>query len=155
MLKRIAFVVIFFISFIGNTQTTTDYKEIEETIKTFFEGFHKQDSLMMKSVLFEYAQLQTVGFNKESNLVIINEESIPKFLKSIVSTPKEITLKEIIHDYKIQSDGLLGTAWTPYSFLINDKLSHCGTNNFQLVKTEEGWKILSILDTRKREGCPD
>jgi len=155
MIKRIAFVTIIFISFIGNAQTKTDYSEIEETIKTFFEGFHKQDSLLMKSVLFDNAQLQTVGFDKESNRVIISEESIPKFLKSIVSTPKEFTFKEIIHDFKIQSDGLLGTAWTPYSFLINDNLSHCGTNSFQLVKTEEGWKIFSILDTRKREGCKD
>jgi hypothetical protein len=110
---------------------------------------------MMKSVLFENAQLQTVGFDKESNLVIISEESIPKFLKSIVSIPKEMTFKEIIHDYLIQSDGLLGIAWTPYSFIINDNLSHCGNNSFQLVKTEEGWKIFSIVDTRKREGCTD
>jgi len=155
MIKRIAVVAIIFISFIGNTQTNSDYSEIEQTIRTFFEGFHKQDSLMMKSVLFENAQLQTVGFDKESNLVIISEESIPKFLKSIVSIPKEMTFKEIIHDYLIQSDGLLGIAWTPYSFIINDNLSHCGNNSFQLVKTEEGWKIFSIVDTRKREGCTD
>jgi hypothetical protein len=155
MIKPIAVVAIIFISFIGNTQTNSDHSEIEQAIRTFFEGFHKQDSLMMKSVLFENAQLQTVGFDKESNLVIINEESIPKFLNSIVSIPKEMTFKEIIHDYLIQSDGVLGTAWTPYSFIINDNLSHCGNNSFQLVKTEEGWKIFSIVDTRKKDGCPD
>ena len=154
MLKRIAFIAIVFISITGITQTNTEHLEIEQTIRTFFEGFHNQDTIMMKSVLFEQVHLQTIGFNNESHLVKITEESIPKFLKSIVSIPKEVSFEEVIHDYSIQSDGLLGTAWTSYIFILNNIPSHCGSNSFQLVKTEEGWKIFSITDTRKREGCP-
>jgi hypothetical protein len=155
MIKRIAFVTLIFVSLTGKTQTNTDHLEIEQAVKTFFEGFHKQDSLMMKSVLFETARIQTIGLKKEGNQVKIDNEPISQFLKSIVSIPKEVSFREEIHGYSIQSDGLLATAWTPYSFYINESLSHCGTNNFQLVKEEGSWKIFSIVDTRKREDCRD
>ena len=29
----------------------------------------------------------------------------------------------------------------PYDFWIDGKLSHCGTDAFDLIKTEEGWKL--------------
>jgi len=31
--------------------------------------------------------------------------------------------------------------WAPYDFWIDGKLSHCGTDAFDLIKTEDGWKI--------------
>lgn len=155
MKKFLILGVVFFICNFGKSQSITENTEIEQTIRTLFDGFHKQDSLILQSVLFESAQLQTIGRNSENSLVNINEQSITEFIKSIVSIPKDVTFKEEIHSYGIQSDGLLATVWTPYSFYINGNLSHCGTNNFQLLKTENGWKIFSIVDTRKREGCID
>ena len=44
-------------------------------------------------------------------------------------------------------------AWTPYSFFLNDTFSHCGVNNFQLLKKEGEWKIIYLIDTRRKEGC--
>lgn len=155
MNKQFALILTLLVCLSGYTQQTADESEIEQTIRAFFDGFHKQDSLMMKSVLFETAHLQTIGFKTAGNEVIIEHQSISKFLKSIVSIPKEVVFREEIHDYVIHNDGLLATAWTPYSFYINKSLSHCGSNNFQLVKVDGTWKIFSIVDTRKREGCTD
>ena len=36
---------------------------------------------------------------------------------------------------------LIATVWTPYDFWIDGKFSHCGIDAFDLVKTDEGWKI--------------
>jgi hypothetical protein len=155
MNKQFALILTLLVCFSGYSQHNSDELEIEQAIRTFFEGFHKQDSLIMQSVLFETAHLQTIGFKKESNEVKIEQESVSQFLKSIVSIPKEVSFREEIHGYSIQSDGLLATAWTPYSFYINESLSHFGANNFQLVKEEGKWKIFSIVDTRKREDCTD
>ena len=30
---------------------------------------------------------------------------------------------------------------TPYDFWIDGKFSHCGIDAFDLIKTEEGWKL--------------
>ena len=43
--------------------------------------------------------------------------------------------------------------WVPYKFYLNGMLSHCGANSIQLIKEEEGWKIISLLDTRRKNNC--
>ena len=106
----------------------------------------------MLSVLFKQAQIQTIKKSPDNNMFIESEE-IETFIKSITSIPESVNFKEVIHDYQIKSDGVLATVWTPYSFFVNDTLSHCGTNNFQLIKENGNWKIISIIDTRKKENC--
>jgi hypothetical protein len=34
-----------------------------------------------------------------------------------------------------------------YTFHLGDKLSHCGTNTFNLVRNETGWKIANAAST--------
>ena len=63
--------------------------------------------------------------------------------------------KEYYNRYsKFNIDGKLAQVWVPYHFYLNGMLSHCGANSFQLMKENEDWKIISILDTR-RKNCAD
>jgi hypothetical protein len=50
--------------------------------------------------------------------------------------------------------GSIAVVWTPYDFWIDGKFSHCGVDAFMLAKLADGWKIVSLADTRRREGCP-
>ena len=36
---------------------------------------------------------------------------------------------------------------------LGQTFSHCGVDSVQLLKTADGWKIMSIADTYVREGC--
>ncbi len=47
----------------------------------------------------------------------------------------------------------MANAWTPYEFWYNGNFSHCGVNSFQLIKKDEKWKIIYLVDTRRKEGC--
>ncbi|MDH3297119.1 MAG: hypothetical protein OEM96_02405, partial [Gemmatimonadota bacterium] len=47
----------------------------------------------------------------------------------------------------------LVTVLTPYEFYLNGKLSHCGVDVFLIALTGDGWKIVSLVDTRRRAGC--
>ena len=49
--------------------------------------------------------------------------------------------------------GTLATVWADYDFHFGKTFSHCGVDAVQLLKTAEGWKIVSIADTFVREGC--
>jgi hypothetical protein len=40
-----------------------------------------------------------------------------------------------------------------YGFFLGDQFSHCGVNSFQLVRTEDGWKTIHLIDTRQQAGC--
>jgi hypothetical protein len=50
-------------------------------------------------------------------------------------------------------DGSLAAVWVDYAFYLNNTFSHCGVDSFHLVKTEEGWKIFNLVDTRRKSDC--
>jgi len=126
--------------------------EVKNSIELFFDGFHNQDSTVIKSTTSPGIIMQTIGLDKEGASVVKTSE-FHNFLKSIVSIPDTTKFQEKLLSYQIQIDGRMANAWTPYEFWINDTLSHCGVNSFQLHKQDGDWKIIYIIDTRRREDC--
>jgi hypothetical protein len=51
------------------------------------------------------------------------------------------TMRERIWNPEVRIHGLIATVTAPYDFWIDGKLSHCGVDAFDLIKTEEGWKL--------------
>ena len=45
--------------------------------------------------------------------------------------------------------------WAPYDFHLNGEFTHCGVDTVSLVKTDEGWKAVSLTYTVETEGCPE
>ncbi|MEQ3654435.1 MAG: nuclear transport factor 2 family protein [Dokdonia sp.] len=132
--------------------SSPEEEKVQALVETFFEGFHKQDSMLIKKVVHENVLMQSIGKNQIGEIVL-SKEDFSGFLSSICSIPETTSFEERIHDYKIQMDGKMANVWTPYSFYINGNLSHCGTNSFQLFKRNGVWKIFYIVDTRDRSGC--
>ncbi|HET8838471.1 MAG TPA: nuclear transport factor 2 family protein [Flavobacteriaceae bacterium] len=125
----------------------------ENSVKLFFEAFHDQDTTAMRSLTYGEISLQSIGKDKMGTAQI-SSESFDDFLKSMATIPKTVVFQEKIDSYETKIDDSLAHVWTPYSFFLNGKLSHCGVNSFQLFKFEGDWKIISILDTRRRN-CGD
>lgn len=143
MKKLILFIVLFFTFTIHGQKN-----EIEHTIKLFFEGFHQRDTIKLKSVCSENLVLHSISESERGNKFSV--EKAADFYKSIASIPTTMKFEEKILDYKIQIDGTMAHVWTPYEFYVNDKLSHSGVNSFQLYKENEVWKVVYILDTRRK-----
>ena len=96
--------------------------------------------------------MQSIGKNKEG-VVKLNQSDFAQFVKSIGSIPKDKTFEEKLLGFNIQVDGAMANAWTPYEFWFDGNFSHCGVNSFQLMKVKEDWKIIYLVDTRRREDC--
>ena len=133
-------------------QQNSEAEALRKTVDTFFEGFHMQDSLKIRSVMADSVIMQSIGKSKEGETVIHNED-FGNFLKSIVSIPSGTSFKEKLHSYEIRVEGNMANVWTPYSFYFDGKFSHCGVNSFQLLKEEGSWKIFYLVDTRRKDGC--
>jgi hypothetical protein len=139
--------------FLGSSQAqSVEETKVKQTIERFFEGFHKQDSLLIKLEIHKDLKLQSIGKNREGVVQLTTTEA-SKFLKSIVSIPKEQEFEEKILNYNIHIDGAMANVWTDYQFWFNGQFSHCGVNSFQLIKENDTWKIFYLVDTRRREGC--
>lgn len=62
-------------------------------------------------------------------------------------------VKEVMYDPKVEVDGDWAMVWGRYVFFAEGKLSHCGINQFNLVRTETGWKIANGASTIDPGAC--
>lgn len=127
-------------------------KAIKTVINNFFTGMEKGDTVLLRSTCTAEPVFQTFMANQEGKMQVYTED-FDEFVR-FVGTPTKDKYKEEIEFEAIHAEKSLASVWTPYNFYLNGKVSHCGTNSFQLVKTAEGWKIQYIIDTRRR-GCKD
>ena len=97
------------------------------------------------------AVLQTFSKNKAGE-IIITTDSVDDFCKIIATIPKGAADEQIVFkDIKI--DGAMAAVWAPFKLYFNGKFYSCGVNSFQLVRLNMEWKILYILDTRRKDNC--
>lgn len=134
-----------------NVFAQTEEKEVEAVIKSLFDGMRVKNADQVAAAFSKDAMMQTVIPKPEGSEVGSNR--VTDFVTRIASTPAETELDERILEYQIKIDGTMASAWTPYHFYVDDKFSHCGVNSFQLVKMADGWKIVYIIDTRRKEPC--
>lgn len=132
-------------------QTSQEF-EVKAAVDTFFEGFHKGDTTLMKSVMMDKVLMQTAYKNKEGKDILVTDEP-EKLINAIANRPDDQKWDERLLDYSIQVDGNMANAWTPYEFWFNGTFSHCGVNSFQLFKDGEQWKIIYLIDTRRLSTC--
>lgn len=123
-------------------------KAIKNVINLFFEGLEKGDTTLLRSTCTASPVLQTYMKDKEGQLRVFTED-FDEFI-AFIGIPSKDKYKEVIEFDAIHAEEALASVWTPYKFYVNGKVSHTGTNSFQLVKTGEGWKIQYILDTRRK-----
>lgn len=121
--------------------------EIKKSIGTFFDGMHTADTLKIQSVTHKSLILQTISDGAKKKF---SQDDTKQFYKSIASIPKDMKIEERLLSYNIQQDGSMAHVWTPYEFYINGKLSHKGVNSFMLYKDGDTWKIIYIIDTRRK-----
>lgn len=149
--------IIFFLVLLVTTNVSAQMDEtikVKSIIDTFFEGFHKQDSLIIMQVISNDIIMQSIGKDREGQIKIRNEK-FDDFLKSVLSIPEDKKFEEKLLDYIIKVDGNMANVWMPYEFWLNGEFSHCGVNSFQLFNDNGRWKIIYIIDTRRKTGCND
>lgn len=134
-----------------SAQGSEDEETIIKAIKQMFDGMRAGDSSMISAVFVRDARMGTAAKNREGK-VVLREGSLDRFLTQM-ATPHDEVYDEKIWSYEVRIDGPLAYAWTEYTFYLGKKQLHCGYNVFELVKFDEGWKITSIVDTRRKENC--
>jgi hypothetical protein len=126
-------------------------QEVMHVIDRLFDAMRTNDGPLAASLFTENARLYTSIVNKEG-LPVLEEEMAKKFIE-MIGQPKNVVLDEPLWDWEVRIDGTLAQVWTKYAFFAGDRFSHCGVDAFHLHKTEEGWKIFHVTDTRQKEGC--
>ena len=144
-MNKISAILLVFSSFCFAQQN----QDIEKPVRDLFIGMKNADPVLLKSVFTENAIMQTI--TKDG---MVKSDSVQDFISSISKFSAGDLEEKIIID-ALHTDGNLASVFTPYSFYLKGKFSHCGANSFQLVKQNDEWKIQYIIDTRRKENCKE
>jgi hypothetical protein len=128
----------------------TDTAAVMAPVHRLFDGMRAHDSAMVRSAFAPDTRM--VSSSMRTGTPAIESESIDGFVNAVGKPSKDVW-DERIHDPVIHVDDGLAMVWVKYSFYLNDKFSHCGVDAFLLARDTAGWKIVSLGDTRRREGC--
>ena len=149
-MKQLVLSLLSFFVFSGS-YAQQDSVQIRTVIDEFFLALKTGDTLDMKKTVLPEISLAT-SFTARNGNSVLRSESFQEFLQS-VGTPRKEEWNEEISNLTIHISDNLASVWMDYSFYLNSTFSHCGVNSFQLFKSTEGWKIISIVDTRRTKNC--
>jgi hypothetical protein len=128
---------------------TPVHDSVMTVVKRLFDGMRTRDTAMMRST---FAPGTVLGGVPQGDRPV-RFTPIEAFIAGIAAAPAGQLLNETLYDPEIRIDGGLATVWTFYTFHVGERLSHCGMDAFQLVRTSAGWKITALADTRQTTGC--
>lgn len=128
-----------------------DEAQVQKVIDDLFDAMRISSGANVSHLFEPTATLSSVVQSLLDNTEV-RSNTIQSFIDAIAK-PRRDQWDEKIWSYDINIDGSLAKAWTPYTFYLNGKVSHCGVNDFELIKKNGTWKINRIIDTRRKEKC--
>lgn len=122
--------------------------EVVTVVESLFDAMRMRDTVAVRSFFDPAARLVNAG--RGGNIQV---QTVDQFVRTIGMADPNVALIEQIYEPQVMIDGNMATLWTYYSFHRGDQFSHCGYDSFQLFRSDAGWKIIHIADTRRTEGC--
>ena len=123
---------------------SAEQRAVLAPITQLFDGMAKRDAAMIKKPLLSGGTMVLMRDGKPSQMTF--EDFADR-----VGKPGTTLIQERIHDPLVRIDHDLAVVWAPFEFLVDGKVDHCGTDLFNLVRTDGTWVIASIADTGRKD----
>ena len=136
---------------ISTARAQSGQDSVRAAVNLLFTAMKNADSAQLVAAFDDSAVLQTILVDS-SGKTIARSYPVTEFAQAIGRIPKGSADEQIRFDV-VKIDGPLAMVWAPYHFYYNGTLLHCGVDSFQLIRVNGVWKILYIVDTRKKGIC--
>lgn len=131
----------------------TDEKSAGAVADQLFEAMRVKNASLIKSLFIENGQLTAIDKPRSGEgLSTTRNFSADAFAKT-VSESQAGEIIEKMPDKTTRIYGESAVVYGRYTFHVGDRLSHCGTNAFHLLKTGNDWKIANATSTLEFVGC--
>ena len=123
---------------IGDAQDAAEREAVLKAVQTFFDTMTARDVNGMRKVLLAEGRFHFVDTRKAETVhgAFTGEESLAGLQKSTQ------THRERIWNPEVRVRGRIAAVWAPYDFWTDGAFSHCGIDAFDLIKNEDGWRIV-------------
>lgn len=130
---------------------SADTDAVLATIYRFTAALKTKDTTGMLAELDPAMRVTLLRPAPEGGVRVVAMDG-PAFVR-LAAAPTGPFLDEPIRNPKVTLDADLASVWAEYQVRINGAVSHCGFDAFHLVRKAGAWKILTVADTFRREGC--
>ena len=116
-------------------------------VNQLFAGMKAKDAEQIKSAFSADGQLIAIDKPKDGKGISKTRVLTGEGFATLIASNKGSDYIEQMPSPEARVSGDLAVVSGRYTFHLGDKLSHCGTNTFNLVRTETGWKIANAAST--------
>jgi ketosteroid isomerase-like protein len=129
-----------------------DEQEVLAVVQRLFDAMRAKDTAAMRQVFDSQAVLVGMRPGRDGKPPYVQHITWAQFA-AFVARDQRPAWTERTWNPEVRISGTLATVWAEYDFHFGQTFSHCGVDAVQLLKTPDGWRILSIADTFVLEGC--
>jgi hypothetical protein len=119
-----------------------------QVVVNLFDAMRTRDTAAMRAAFVPNASMQSLTAEG------VKFDTMEGWLTGVGRARPGLVLDERLANPVINIDGPLAAIWVDYWFFAGERFSHCGVDSFQLVRQGDAWRIFSVVDTRRTEGCP-
>ena len=113
-----------------------------EPVHAFFDAMARYDQAGMRAQVLPAG---TATLMREGKPVQLTLGDFVDHVK-----PGKQRIEERISKPQVMVDHDLAVVWAPYTFLLDGKPHHCGTDVFNLVQVDGQWRIAAIADNSRK-----
>lgn len=151
MLKAIAIFLMLNLAATTLADNADDHAAVIDVATEFFAAMTARDIDKLRTMMTPDGVLY--GYRETPDGLQLIRPTHAAYLESLAG--REGTLVERFWDPQVMIDGRMATLWTPYDFHVDGKFSHCGVNNFSLLRTDDRWIITGVVFSMQADNCKE
>lgn len=133
----------------GPTALLSEEEEVLKAVQDFFDAMAARDAEAMRRVTLPEGRF--FSMREEQGAAHMRSITNAEFAQQLAAAKENFL--ERMWKPQVLRHGRIAVVWTPYDFHRDARFSHCGVDAFNLVKTDEGWKITGGVYTVEPTGC--
>ena len=124
-----------------------DKQSAVDVVNQLFAGMKAKNAEQIKAVFSADGQLVAIDKSRDGKGLSTSRIFTGEAFSKMISEAKGGDFIETMPSPDARVEGDMAIVTGRYIFYVGDKFSHCGTNTFNLVRTETGWKIANGAST--------
>jgi ketosteroid isomerase-like protein len=127
----------------------SEERAVLAAVQAFLDAMHASDAAASRAVMLPDGQYFAVRDDADGRFVrrVAHEAYF-----AMLEANRDVLL-ERIWEPTVLVHRTIAVVWTPYDIYRNGAFMHCGVDAFSLVRTDDGWRIASIVYTVEPVGC--
>ena len=128
-----------------------DRAAVVDMVQAFFDAMTARDAGAMKSLLTSDGIFY--GYREGPDGLVVVTPTHQGYADGLAE-PGPVLI-ERFWDPTVLLHDRMAAVWTPYDLFVDGEFSHCGIDNFNFLKTDDGWKITGIVFSMEPDNCPE